>query len=189
MAYLSLFFHAIIAFLLFTDMLAENHTDHLSLLAIKKSITQDPQRVLDTWNTSHHFCQWQGVTCGRRHPRVTRLDLGSRSLVGSLSPHIGNLSFLRDITLGNNSFNGVIPHQVGGLFRLQNLMLTNNTFEGEVPASLSNCTRLKDLWLGGNKLVGKLPQQLGSLVNLMVLEIHANSFTGRIPSFIANLTS
>ncbi|KAJ9540691.1 hypothetical protein OSB04_027197 [Centaurea solstitialis] len=189
MAYLSLFFHAIIAFLLFPATLAENHTDHLSLLAIKKSITQDPQRVLDTWNTSLQFCRWKGVTCGRRHRRVTKLDLGSRGLVGSLSPHIGNLTFLREIWLDNNTFNGVIPPQLGGLFRLQKLVLVNNSFEGEVPASLSNCTRLDTLGLAQNKLVGKLPQQLGSLVNLVNIIIHANSFTGGIPSFLGNLTS
>ncbi|KAJ9557848.1 hypothetical protein OSB04_012462 [Centaurea solstitialis] len=193
MAYFSLFFHATALLSLSTTLaiasLASNNADHLALLAIKSSITHDPQRVLDTWNTSLHFCQWQGVICGRRHPRVTVLDLKSRGLVGSLSPQIGNLSFLRDISLENNTFNGVIPPQLGGLFRLQNLILINNSFEGEVPTSLSNCTRLLVLQLGGNKLVGKLPQQLSSLVNLRVLAIHSNSFTGGIPPFIANLTS
>ncbi|KAJ9541182.1 hypothetical protein OSB04_027688 [Centaurea solstitialis] len=194
MGYLSLFFHAIAILLSWSATfaiasLAGNNTDHLALLAIKSSITHDPQRVLDTWNTSLHFCQWQGVTCGRRHPRVTMLDLGSRGLVGSLSPHIGNLTFLREIWLDNNSFNGVIPPQLGGLFRLQKLRLSNNSFEGEVPATLSNCTRLNSLLMGGNKLVGKLPQQLGLLVNLVVFTAYFNSFTGGIPSFIANLTS
>ncbi|KAJ9541183.1 hypothetical protein OSB04_027689 [Centaurea solstitialis] len=193
MAYFALFFPAMTLLSWSTTLaiasLAGNDTDQLALLAIKSSITHDPQRVLDTWNTSLHFCQWQGVTCGRRHLRVTMLDLGSRGLVGSLSPHIGNLSFLRVIRLENNTFNGVIPPQLGGLFRLQDLILTNNTFEGEVPATLSNCTKLASLRLGRNKLVGKLPQHLGSLVNLVFLSIHRNSFTGGIPSFIANLTS
>ncbi|KAJ9541181.1 hypothetical protein OSB04_027687 [Centaurea solstitialis] len=193
MAYFSFFFHAI-ALLSWSATLSiaslpGNNTDHLALLAIKSSITHDPERVLDTWNTSLHFCQWQGVTCGRRHLRVTKLDLGSRGLVGSLSPHIGNLSFLREIWVQNNSFNGVIPLQLGGLFRLQKLNLSNNTFEGEIPATVSNCTRLNVLRLSKNILVGKLPQQLGLLVNLVDFRFHTNSFTGGIPSFIANLTS
>ncbi|KAJ0551488.1 putative non-specific serine/threonine protein kinase [Helianthus annuus] len=147
-------------------------------MAIKSSITDDPQHVLDSWNTSLHFCQWQGVTCGRRHPRVTKLDLGSRGLVGSLSPQIGNLSFLRVLRLENNIFKGVIPPQVGNLFRLRKLILINNSFEGEVPTSLSNCTRLNVLGLARNKLSGKLPQQLSSLVNLMIITIHNNGFMG-----------
>ncbi|KAJ0470904.1 putative protein kinase RLK-Pelle-LRR-XII-1 family [Helianthus annuus] len=188
MIYLSIFLHAI-ALLLCPVILAKNHTDHLALLAIKSAISHDPQHVLDSWNTSLHYCQWQGVTCGRRHLRVTKLDLGSRGIVGSLSPHIGNLSFLSVISLENNTLKGVIPPQLGNLFRLQELYLMNNSFEGEVPASLSNCTRLDELWLSRNKLVGKLPHQLSSLVNLRIITFHRNDFTGGVPSFLANLTS
>ncbi|MFS8013082.1 putative protein kinase RLK-Pelle-LRR-XII-1 family [Helianthus anomalus] len=187
-AYLSIFVHAI-ALLLCPVTLAKNYSDRLALLAIKSAISHDPQHVLDSWNTSLHYCQWQGVTCGRRHLRVTKLDLGSRGLVGSLSPHIGNLSFLSVISLENNTLKGVIPPQLGNLFRLQELYLMNNSFEGEVPASLSNCTRLAELWLSRNKLAGKLPHQLSSLVNLRIITFHRNDFTGGVPSFLANLTS
>ncbi|KAK1409335.1 hypothetical protein QVD17_35861 [Tagetes erecta] len=138
-AYLSIFTHAI-ALLLCPLTLATNHSDHLALLAIKSAITLDPQNVFDSWNVSLHYCQWQGVICGRRHPRVTELDLRSRGIVGPLSPHIGNLSFLRVIWLGNNTFKGAIPPQLGNLFRLEKLYLMNNSFDGEVPASLSNRT-------------------------------------------------
>ncbi|KAL8247821.1 hypothetical protein R6Q59_009037 [Mikania micrantha] len=188
MAYLVFFFHAIVLFLCPVTF-AKNHTDHLALMAIKSTINLHPQNILDSWNTSLHFCQWEGVTCGHRHPRVTKLNLGSRGLVGSLSSHIGNLSFLRVIRLENNSFKGAIPPQLGNLFRLQKLILTSNSFEGEVPASLSNCTRLLDLRLADNKLAGKLPQQLSSLVNLMVISFDTNDFTGGIPPFLANLSS
>nr|XP_043633348.1 putative receptor-like protein kinase At3g47110 [Erigeron canadensis] len=191
MAYLS-FFLCVTALMLIwypTLSLATNHTDQLALLAIKASIIDDPQHVLDSWNTSFHFCQWQGVTCGRRHRRVTRLDLRSRGLAGSVSHHIGNLSFLRVIDLANNTFKGVIPPQLGNLFRLQRLVLSNNSFVGEVPASLSNCTELNALGLSYNNLVGKLPQELSALVNLSLLVIHFNGFTGGIPSFFGNFTS
>ncbi|KAJ0705270.1 putative non-specific serine/threonine protein kinase [Helianthus annuus] len=119
-AYLSIFVHTI-ALLSCPLTLAKNYTDRLALLAIKSAISHDPQHVLDSWNTSLHYCQWQGVTCGHRHLRVTKLDLGSRGLVGSLSPQIGNLSFLRVLSLENNTFDGAIPPQLGNLFRLQKL--------------------------------------------------------------------
>nr|XP_043633392.1 putative receptor-like protein kinase At3g47110 [Erigeron canadensis] len=173
-----------------TLSLATNDTDHLALLAIKSGIKHDPQHVLDSWNTSFHFCQWQGVTCGRRHPtRVTMLNLFSRGLAGTLSPQIGNLSFLRVIDLGNNTFKGLIPPQLGNLFRLKKLLFDNNSFVGEVPSSLSNSTGLHILWLGNNNLVGKVPQQLSALVKLYTLVIHSNGFTGGIPSFFGNFTS
>ena len=89
-----------------------------------------------TWNESIHFCQWQGVTCGRRHQRVTVLDLQSSKLVGSISPHVGNLSFLRNLTLQNNSFHNNIPLEIGHLHRLQVLQLDNNTLNGKIPSNL-----------------------------------------------------
>ncbi|KAL4576164.1 hypothetical protein LXL04_012253 [Taraxacum kok-saghyz] len=168
--------------------LARNNSDHLALMAIKSKITHDPQQLLKTWNTSLHFCQWEGVTCGRRHSRVTKLDLESSAIVGSLSPHIGNLSFLRVIRLSNNTFTGVIPPQIGNLFRLQKLILINNSFTGEVPATLSNCTRLTGLGLARNKLTGNLHNPLTSLINLVNVTLNNNRFTGGIPSFLGNFT-
>uniref|UniRef100_A0A6N2NK50 Reverse transcriptase Ty1/copia-type domain-containing protein n=1 Tax=Salix viminalis TaxID=40686 RepID=A0A6N2NK50_SALVM len=40
-------------------------------------ITDDPFGALNSWNESFHFCEWSGVTCGRRHQRVVELDLHS----------------------------------------------------------------------------------------------------------------
>lgn len=88
-----------------------NETDRLLLLMFKTMITHDPLGVLSSWNDidSNNFCQWPGVICGQNHQRVTMLDLHSHKLVGSISPHIGNLSFLRNLTLKNNKFLGQIP--------------------------------------------------------------------------------
>ncbi len=120
-----------------------NETDRLALLHFKQSITSDPFGILSSsWNDSVSFCNWPGITCGRRHPRVTRLNLQGQNLKGLISPHIGNLTFLRFINLQNNSFSGEIPQQVGYLFRLQHLYLSNNTFGGRIPVSLMNCSKL-----------------------------------------------
>jgi hypothetical protein len=88
--------------------------DKLSLLAFKAQIS-DPLKKLSSWNESLHFCQWSGVTCGGRDERVIQLDLHSSQLVGSLSPSIGNLSFLRLLSLENNSFTNTTPQEVGRL--------------------------------------------------------------------------
>ncbi|KAJ9187177.1 hypothetical protein P3X46_002663 [Hevea brasiliensis] len=166
-----------------------NMTDRLALLAFKSKIIHDPLSVFSMWNDSLHFCQWQGVRCGRRHERVTVLNLGSRGLVGFLSPAIGNLSFLRSIDLSNNTFQGKIPEELGHLFRLENLILNNNSFSGEIPGNLSNCSKLEYLGLAGNKLEGQLPAELESLSNLKNFIIHWNNLTGVIPPFFGNLSS
>nr|GFA76732.1 protein kinase-like domain-containing protein [Tanacetum cinerariifolium] len=136
-----------------------NETDYHVLLSFKSKITLDPYKVLASWNHSFHFCEWSGVTCGKRHKRVTALRLGSYGLEGSLSPHVGNLSFLRKLYLRNNSFQGTIPHELGRLSRLLHLYLHENRFSGVMPTNLSSCSNLEKLWLGGNKLVGSIPTE------------------------------
>ncbi|CAL5363801.1 unnamed protein product [Camellia sinensis] len=165
-----------------------NETDRLSLLAIKAKIIEDPLHVLSSWNDSIHFCQWQGVMCGRRHQRVIALDLQSRELVGSISPHLGNLSFLRELLLQNNSFGNEIPSEIGRLPRLQILQLNNNSIGGRIPVNISRCTNLIEIDFSYNGLVGEVPVELGSLSKLVIVIIEANNLTGSISPF-ANLSS
>ncbi|KAK4579448.1 hypothetical protein RGQ29_029209 [Quercus rubra] len=166
-----------------------NETDRFALLKFKESVPQDPYNILSSWNDSMHFCNWLGVKCSRRHQRVTVLDLRSHKLRGTLSPYIGNLSFLRSIILQNNSFYGEIPQEISHLFQLQELYLTNNTLEGEIPSNLSNCSNLRFLDLYGNKLKGKIPTKLGSLMKLKSLQLGANNLVGGIPPSLGNLSS
>ncbi|GKA51221.1 leucine-rich repeat protein, partial [Tanacetum coccineum] len=127
-----------------------NETDYHALLSFKSKITHDPYNVLTSWNHSFHFCDWSGVSCGKRHKRVTALRLFSKGLEGSLSPHVGNLSFLRALYLPNNSFQGTIPRELGRLSRLRRLHLGANKFSGVIPTNLSSCSNLEDLWLSEN---------------------------------------
>ncbi|KAI3875396.1 hypothetical protein MKW98_000073 [Papaver atlanticum] len=165
-------------------------TDLLALLAFKEGITEDPLGVLSTWtinNGSLHFCEWGGVTCSRRE--VTMLDLDSQRLVGSISPHIGNLSFLKELILSNNSLTGKIPQQIGRLVRLERLTLSNNFLEGDLPANISRCSNLMHLNITNNKLVGSIPDELSYLSNLSILNLRDNNFSGEIPPSIGNLSS
>ncbi|KAL5719914.1 non-specific serine/threonine protein kinase [Ranunculus cassubicifolius] len=171
-----------------TSSLLGNETDILALLAFKSQIS-DPSQVLTSWNESSHFCQWEGVICGHKHQRVTKLDLRSRGLVGSISPHIGNLSFLRVLDLRNNSFQGEIPANVDQLSRLEALILLNNSLVGEIPVNISYCSNLISLILYNNRLVGNIPTELGSLQKLIELHLAVNELNGGIPPSFGNVTS
>ncbi|XP_061996017.1 probable LRR receptor-like serine/threonine-protein kinase At3g47570 isoform X2 [Rosa rugosa] len=167
-----------------------NETDRLALLAIKAQIQHDPNQVTSSWNETLHFCLWHGVTCSRRHrQRVTKLELGSQALGGSISPHIGNLSFLRVLILENNSFTHQIPPQIGNLHRLQVMHLNNNSLTGTIPANISNCIKLISLSLSKTNLVGKIPPKLGSLSKLQNFSLNWNNLTGVIPPSLGNLSS
>ncbi|KAL5712171.1 hypothetical protein ACHQM5_014370 [Ranunculus cassubicifolius] len=166
-----------------------NQTDRVALLALKDRITQDPQGIMDSWNESVHFCEWQGITCSLRHQRVIMLNFKSNGLVGSISPYIGNLSFLRTIDLRNNTFHSEIPQEIGHLFRLQILLLGNNSLSGKIPTNLSYCSNLINLTISYNKLVGDIPVEFGSLSKLTRLALHDNNLTGNIPDSFGNLSS
>ncbi|KAI3519846.1 hypothetical protein L1887_09063 [Cichorium endivia] len=163
-----------------------NETDYQALLQFKSMITNNP---LSSWNGSLHFCDWSGISCGKRHRRVTAIQLPSQGLEGSLSPHVGNLSFLRVFTLTNNSFRGTIPHELGRLSRLRSLLLARNEFTGVIPANLSRCSDLTDIRLYNNKLVGSIPEEISFLSKLIRFIVEENKLTGGIPLVFGNITS
>ncbi|KAM7473881.1 hypothetical protein LguiB_021124 [Lonicera macranthoides] len=164
-----------------------NQTDQLALLEFKHQIANNP--VFNLWNTSLHFCQWKGVECGHRHHRVIGLNLTGQNMFGTISPHIGNLSFLRFINLQDNHFHGEIPQQISYLYRLRHLNLTNNILGGPLPVNLSCCFNFRGVYLGDNHLVGMIPVELGSLKKLSLLDLDSNNLTGLIPTSFGNLSS
>ncbi|KAM5555628.1 hypothetical protein ABKV19_023514 [Rosa sericea] len=166
-----------------------NETDRFALLKFKESIATNPDGLLNSWNDYVHFCKWQGITCGRRHQRVTALNLQGYDLHGTISPYIGNLSFLRTFNLSNNSFSGKIPQQVEHLFRLRHLNISFNLFEGGIPVNLTFCSKLSIISLARNRLNGKIPSEIGSLMKLEFLSLQGNNLTGGIPPSLGNLSS
>nr|XP_043633703.1 putative receptor-like protein kinase At3g47110 [Erigeron canadensis] len=164
-------------------------SDRESLLEFKSKFTDDPQGVFISWNDSLPMCEWKGVACGRRHQRVTSLNLPGRGLVGSLSPYLGNLSFLGYLILDQNQIQGSIPPEFGYLYRLKVLSLSNNSLTGEIPANMSSWPNLLFLNLNRNKLSGKIPDTFSSHSVLSTFQVGKNDFTGGIPPSIGNVTS
>ncbi|KAG8649423.1 hypothetical protein MANES_08G090100v8 [Manihot esculenta] len=166
-----------------------NETDILALLDFKNLITQDPLRVMSSWNDSVHFCNWIGVSCSSSNDRVITLNLNSKKLAGSIPPSIGNLTHLTVINLYENSFSGELPQEMGRLWRLQHLNLTYNSFVGKIPSNLTHCKELTIIGASGNNLVGEIPEQLSSLSKLVVFAFGENNLTGKIPTWIGNFSS
>ncbi|XP_074263370.1 uncharacterized protein LOC141586137 [Silene latifolia] len=166
-----------------------NETDRIALLAIKNQlIDHHPKGILSSWNSSIHHCIWEGVTCDHKHNRVTNLTLHSSGLSGTISPFIGNLSFLHTLYLYNNSLSGQIPSSLGGLFRLQNLGLNKNALVGGIPANLSGCINLQFLDIKYNHLEGAVPAELRALSKLEYFFMDSNNLTGPLFDIIQNFT-
>eukprot|EP00253_Pinus_taeda_P004784 PITA_04784 len=168
-----------------------NVSDQEALLGFVSVITAyDPfQSLPTTWKPNVSFCEWTGVACSRRRQRVVSLNVSGMGLHGTVSPLLGNLSFLRILDLNNNSFHGNIPYQFGSLFRLKMLFLSDNQFQGFIPPTLGGCRSLKNLTLSYNNLTGNIPEELCVLPKLQTLNLGANNLTGTIPACLGNISS
>ena len=153
-----------------------NETDKQALVEFQSHLSENS---LASWNDSFAFCKWTGVTCGRRHKRVTGLDLSGMKLSGDISPSIGNPSFLTSLSLSGNSFHGSIPLEVGKLFWLQHLNMSSNFLGGGIPVSKSNFSILWTIDLSSNNLEHEVPSELGSLSSLVLLSLRVNNLTGK----------
>ena len=165
-------------------------TDQSALLAFKSLIPSDPYDMLsNNWSTSSSVCNWVGVTCDERHGRVQSLILQNLSLRGTVSPNLGNLSFLVILDLKNNSFGGQFPKELCWLRQLKVLHINYNEFEGGIPSTLGNLSQLQSLSLGANNFNGFIPQSIGNLHGLIKLDTKQNKLFGPIPRTISNISS
>ncbi|CAL4987287.1 unnamed protein product [Urochloa decumbens] len=167
----------------------ETGTDRDALLQFKASLSQQSSALV-SWNTTSDFCQWPGVTCSLRHKgRVSSLNLSSAGLVGTISPSIGNLTFLKFLNLSFNELQGEIPSTIGHLSRLQYLNFRRNSLHGGISDVLRNCSGLTDIMLDQNYLTGEIPSWLGGFPKLVALLLYKNNLTGTIPPSLGNLSS
>ncbi|KAL7137955.1 hypothetical protein ABFS83_10G130200 [Erythranthe nasuta] len=166
--------------------------DRASLLSFMSGITEDPENILDTWNSSEnrmHVCKWSGVGCNggmnkNNNNRVVELNLSHKSLKGKLSPALFSLSQLAILDLSGNFFHGQIPPQIGNLYELKELSLSSNLLEGNIPSEVGFLPRLVYLDLGSNKLFGKIPSSIfcnNISSSLQYLDLSNNSLSGEIP--------
>ncbi|KAM3250820.1 receptor kinase-like protein Xa21 [Capsicum annuum] len=188
-------------------------TDEAALLAFKSHISPDPNNIVATnWSSASPVCNWIGITCSSRHDRVTALDISSMQLHGTISPYLGNLSFLVSLDISDNTFHGDLPKELAHLQKLKLINVTSNNFtgaipsfisllpnlrymylssnqfSGEIPSSLSNLTKLEELNMSENFLKGEIPQELGHLRYMTYLDLEENLLVGSIPPSLFNST-
>eukprot|EP00249_Psilotum_nudum_P026969 c34139_g1_i1 orf=664-1884(+) len=182
---MQVFFRRLHAQLYFPDVEA--------LQSVRRSLEDIPgSYFVSSWDFSIDPCSFSGVLCtivdGLQ--RVTILNLGvadgnTPGLSGQLSPALGNLGALLQLTLVPGMVTGPIPNTLGKLSNLQFLGLSRNFLSGSIPDSVANLKQLETLDLSYNRLTGGIPESVGSLPNLNTLMLCHNSLTGRIPSFVS----
>jgi len=97
---------------------------------------------------------------------LTKLDLRSNHLIGSIPSSIGNLENLTYLYLQYNKLSGSIPDSIGNLYYLGYLILDNNNLSGSIPISIGELIELKNLSLNNNNLSGPLPESIKNLTSI-----------------------
>lgn len=172
--------------LLVQSKLGLDHSDQEALLIVQKQLGVKA-KPLGVCNSAGILCEPRGENSSYVL-RITRIVYKSQQLKGSLSPAIGKLSELKQLSLSRNQLLGEIPPQIAKLQRLEILDLGENRFSGNVFAGLSELTKLRVLNLSSNKLSGDL-SFLKSLTNLEELSLFGNLFVGKIPSSLKSFTN
>ncbi|XP_030510003.2 putative leucine-rich repeat receptor-like serine/threonine-protein kinase At2g24130 [Cannabis sativa] len=163
--------------------------DRVALLSFMSQIVSDPQHVFEDWNSlknnnNNNVCNWFGIRCNSEKTRVVELDLSGKSLKGTISSSLSNLSSLNILDLSRNSFHGHIPRELGSLLELGQLSLSSNFLEGNIPFELGYLHKLVYLDLGTNQLKGQIPFSLfcnQSSNSLQYVDLSNNSLSGEIP--------
>ncbi|CAA6827448.1 MAG: Adenylate cyclase (EC [uncultured Sulfurovum sp.] len=175
-----------------------NNAEHLAILDVSK-VEADALIALynDTngtgwtnstnWATLSPVTDWNGITISAGS--VTKIDLDTNNLAGTIPVELGSLLSLRYLYLYNNQLTGEIPKELGNLLNLEYLYLYTNQLTGEIPKELGNLLNLKYLYLYTNQLTGSIPLELGSLSNLTRLYLQSNQLTGSIPVELGSLSN
>ncbi|KAL3686779.1 hypothetical protein R1sor_013088 [Riccia sorocarpa] len=133
---------------------------------------------------------WAWLACSiDATPRITEINLTSKSIKGSLVEDFGSLDRLTVLDLSNNSFSGELPESLKNIVSLRAVKLDYNNLSGDLPDfSEKTLINLESLSLGHNKLGGNLSSLIQALdTPVFSLNLTDNKFIGPIPPEIKEL--
>lgn len=162
---------------------------YAALQAWKAAITDDPLRILESWNGSN-VCSYKGVFCANPEDAsgelvVAGIDLNHANLRGSLVKELSLLTEMSLLHLNSNRFTGTVPDTFRDLSSLEELDLSNNQLSGPFPSVTLSMPSLVYLDLRFNSFSGPLPDDLFNK-NLDAIFLNNNQFEGEIPQNLGN---
>ncbi|KAI3925176.1 hypothetical protein MKW98_009826 [Papaver atlanticum] len=166
-----------------------------ALLAVKQNLN-DPRNFLKKWDKQTDPCtsNWTGVSCFNTSPsggylHVRELLLLSMRLTGTLSPELGQFSYLEIMDFMWNKITGSIPKEIGNIKSLKLLLLNGNELTGSLPDELGFLPNLDRIQVDQNFITGPLPKSFANLNKIKHFHINNNSISGSIPPEIFRLPS
>jgi len=146
-------------------------------------------------------------------PTLKVIDIEYGCLGGSISPAIGQLSALTNLSLHGNGLTGTVPveglnnctellelkigrNPLSGPFpavtKLKKLVIFEGNFcafSGPLPDIFDSWPAIYELYWDGNAWTGSLPPSLGKLKNLVELSFNIANLTGPVPESYCNIKS
>ncbi|KAJ3682926.1 hypothetical protein LUZ60_013153 [Juncus effusus] len=184
--------------ILFSLNLQFNHaqildpSEVLALNNIKKTLI-DPQNKLENWGTGDPCnTNWTGVICYNRtiyngYLHVQELQLLKMNLSGTLSPWLGNLTYMKIMDFMWNGMTGSIPDEVGNITSLELLLLNGNQLTGSLPDSIGFLPNLNRIQIDQNHISGPVPKSFANLNKTKHFHMNNNSLSGQIPRELSRL--
>ncbi|WCJ38650.1 Leucine-rich repeat protein kinase family protein [Euphorbia peplus] len=104
--------------------------------------------------------QWEWVNCtSTTTPRITKIALSGKSLMGNIPPEVNNMEKLEEMWLNDNFLTGSLP-DISNLVNLKIVHLENNNLSGSLPKYLGRLPNLRELYIQNNSFSGEIPQAL-----------------------------
>lgn len=162
--------------------------DFLALQSVRKSLRDLPgSNFFASWDFTSDPCNFAGVYCEAN--KVIALNLGvpragSPGLTGRISPAIGRLFWLVELTIVPGRVYGQLPQTLYQLKRLRFLAISRNYIYGGIPSNLGLLRGLRTLDLSYNQITGPIPRSIGTLPELSNLILCHNKLSGAVPPFV-----
>ncbi|KAL6888494.1 hypothetical protein ACP4OV_009520 [Aristida adscensionis] len=154
-----------------------------SLLQFLAGLSHD-DGVAMSWREGTDCCKWEGITCNGSG-KVIEVSLASRSLEGSISPSLGNLTSLLRANLSYNALSGDLPSELLSSGSMAVLDVSFNRLSGSLQGPQASIAErpLQVLNISSNLFTGKFPSTVWEKMrNLVAINASNNSFQGWIPS-------
>ncbi|XP_074311176.1 putative LRR receptor-like serine/threonine-protein kinase At1g06840 [Silene latifolia] len=183
-------------FLCFGGVLAQiTQPDEVTALKAIKSNLEDPLKKLNNWKHGDPCTSnWTGIVCYNRtlddgYLHVQELELLNLNLSGSLSPEIGNLSYLKILDFMWNKISGSIPKEIGNIKTLELFLVNGNQLTGPLPEEMGYLPNLNRIQIDQNYISGELPKSFAYLNKTKHFHMNNNSISGQIPRELARMPS
>ena len=132
---------------------------------------------------------WQGLNCTSTC-HIQGIELPGYNLTGALSPSLGSLNTIRNLTLRDNHIIGSLPVSLKNWTHIDYVDIEKNALSGTFPEWITDYwLTIRSLTLSYNHLHGSIPNTIHHLQHLTLLNLRNNSFTGTLPITMTSMPS